>query len=192
MLYFVRMIRFCYVTMQICRRNFNLYLLPVLALAFLCGCQTSEQKEKEKQVSAVRIHMESTPEAPSVTQSITVVRSDPLALTIEKEPILTEANLISAKAIDSAGGFALQLKFDEISASLLEQYTAANASRHLAIFGQWGEKLKDGRWLAAPLITQRIYDGTLTFTQDMSRDEANQFILGLTNVIKKIQKGQLK
>lgn len=171
-------------------RNFNLYLIAVLALSLLCGCQTPEQKQKAKQVAAVRIHMESTPEDPSVTQSITVVRADPVTLTIEQEPILTEANLVSAKTIDDAGGFAVELKFDEISTGLLEQYTASNLRKHLAIYGQWGDKLKDGRWLAAPMITQRVYNGTLTFTPDMSRDEADQFIVGLTNVVKKIQKGQ--
>ncbi|HEY3762782.1 MAG TPA: hypothetical protein VGN23_13640 [Verrucomicrobiae bacterium] len=164
--------------------------MAVLALALVCGCQTSDQKKQAKQVAAVRIHMESTPEDATVTQSITVVRADPITLTIEKEPILTEANLISAKTINDAGGFALQFKFDEISTGLLEQYTASNIGKHLAIFGQWGEKLKDGRWLAAPIITQRIHDGTLTFTPDMSRDEANQFILGLTNAVKKVQKGE--
>jgi hypothetical protein len=173
-------------------KQFNLYLMLALAAALLCGCQTSEQKKKDKQVSVVRIHIESTPVDPSVTQSITVVRADPIALTIEKEPIFTEANLIAAKTVNDPGGFALQLKFDETSTMLLEEYSAGSLGKHFAIFGQWGEKLNDGRWLAAPMITQRIYDGTLTFTPDMSRDEANQFVFGLTNVIKKIQKGQMK
>jgi len=171
-------------------KQFNLYLILALAVTLVCGCQTSEQKKKEKQVSAVRIHIESTPEDPSVTQSITVVRADPVTMTIQKEPIFTEANLISAKTVNSPGGFSLQLKFDETSTLLLEEYSAGSLGKHFAIFGQWGEKLKDGRWLAAPIITRRIYDGTLTFTPDMSHDEADQFIVGLTNVIKKDQKGQ--
>ena len=50
---------------------------------------------------------------------------------------------------------------------MLEQYTAANPGRHLVIFGQWGDKLADGRWLAAPLITHRISNGLLAFTPDI-------------------------
>ena len=75
---------------------------------------------------------------------------------------------------------------------MLEQYSAANPGKHFAIFGQWGEKLADGRWLAAPLITHRIADGMLSFTPDMSREEADRLVLGLNNVAKKILKGQFK
>ena len=45
-----------------------------------------------------------------------------------------------------------------------------------------GRQMANGRWLAAPLITHRIGDGVLAFTPDMSRAEADQFVLGLNNV----------
>jgi hypothetical protein len=64
----------------------------------------------------------------------------------------------------------------------LEQYSAGNPGRHFVIFGQWGDKLANGRWLAAPLITHRIANGVLTFTPDLSRPEADQMVLGLSNV----------
>jgi len=113
-------------------------------------------------------------------------------ITIAKEPVLTEANIIAAKVIDARGGIALQIQFDESSALMLEQYSAANPGKHFAIFGQWGEKQANGRWLAAPIITRRIADGMLSFTPDMSREEADRLVLGLNNVTKKILKGQLK
>ncbi len=191
MLYFFRVMRFCDVTMQFCRQQFNLYFALALALAVLSGCQT-EKRQKEKQVSAVRIHLEAEADNPATTQSISVFRADPISLTIDKEPLFTEANLVAAKIINTEGGFAIQFNFDESSSMILEQYTASYPGKHLAIYGQWGKKLSDGRWLAAPMITQRIYNGTLTFTPDMSRTEADQFALGLTNVIKKDQKGQLQ
>jgi preprotein translocase subunit SecD len=100
--------------------------------------------------------------------------------------------MVQAGVIDTRGGFALQIHFDEISARVLEQYSAANPGRHFAIFGQWGEKPAAGRWLAAPLITHRIADGILSFTPDMSREEAGRLALGLNNVAKKMRKGQLK
>ena len=75
---------------------------------------------------------------------------------------------------------------------LLEQYSAANPGRHFVIFGQWGEKLTNGRWLAAPIITRRITGGMLVFTPDCSREEADQLVLGLNNTTKAIHKNMLK
>jgi hypothetical protein len=47
-------------------------------------------------------------------------------------------------------------------------------------------KLNAGRWLAAPLITQRIGDNTLTFTPDATRDESEAIATGLSNIGKKL------
>ncbi len=181
--------------MQICLRHFNLKrtdrtgifasrCLAIFALAFLCGCQTDKNA---KQVSALRLHIEVT--VPTQTsETVSVFRAAPTRFTILKEPVLTEADITAAALIRSHGGFAVQIQFNEQALWILEQYSAANPGKHFVIYGQWGEKLADGRWLAAPLITKRISDGILTFTADMSHDEAEQFITGLNNVVKKIQK----
>ena len=113
-------------------------------------------------------------------------------MTIGHDPVLNEGNLLAARVIDTPGGFAIQLKFDESATLMLEQYSAANPGRHFIIFGQWGDKPENGRWLAAPLITRRISDGELTFTADISRKEADQWVLGLNNVAAKIHKGMFK
>jgi hypothetical protein len=113
-------------------------------------------------------------------------------VTVGHDPILTEASVIVARVIDATGGFAIEIQFDESATLMLEQYTAANPGRHLVIFGQWGEKITDGRWLAAPLITHRISNGLLAFTPDISRPEADRFVLGLNNVSAKIHKGMFK
>lgn len=160
-----------------------------MALAVLCGCQTVT---RNKEVSVLRVHIESNSSDTGASQTVSLLRSDPVLVTIDKEQILTEANMVQAGVIDTRGGFALQIHFDEISARVLEQYSAANPGRHFAIFGQWGEKPAAGRWLAAPLITHRIADGILSFTPDMSREEAGRLALGLNNVAKKMRKGQLK
>ena len=161
-----------------------------MALAVLCGCQTDK---KSKETSALRVHIEANSDDPGTSQAVSVPpRDDPVLITIEKEPILTEANLIQSRVIDSHGGIAIQIQFDESSTLVLEQYSAANPGKHFVIFGQWGEKAADGRWLAAPLITHRIAGGILSFTPDMSHEEADRLVLGLNNVSKKIIKGQLK
>jgi len=159
-------------------RQFNIYLTLTAAVVLLGGCRTDRP---HGQVSAVRVHIEANPDSVGTTEQISVVRDDPVLVTIAKQPILTEANLVAAKIFDVPGGFAIELRFDETGTWILEQNTAANTGRHLAIFGQWGEKLANGRWLAAPLIGHRIADGAFTFTPDMSRAEADQFMLGLSN-----------
>jgi len=160
-----------------------------MAVAMLCGCQT---EKKNKEVSALRVHIEVNSDNIGSSQAISVPRDDPVLVTIQKEPILTEAGIIAARVIDAHGGFAIEIQFDESSALMLEQYTAANPGKHYTVFGQWGEKLANGRWLAAPLITHRIVGGILSFTPDMSREEAVRLVLGLNNVAKKTAKGQLK
>jgi hypothetical protein len=169
-------------------RRFNLFL-SLMALAMLCGCQTNK---KDKEVSALRVHIEVNSDNTGTSQTVSVLRSDPVLITIRHEPVLTEASIIAARVIEARGGFAIQIQFDESSALMLEQYSAANPGRHFAIFGYWGDKLANGRWLAAPLITHRIADGILSFTPDMSREEADRLVPGLNNVAKKIRKGQLK
>ena len=173
---------------NVCR--FNLFL-ALLGVAVVCGCKTSGHHQP---VSTVRVHIES-PALGAGTQSISVLRSDPVLVTISQEPILTEANVVEAKLFQAPGGFAIDIQFDEEGAWILEQYSAANPGKHLVIFGQWegpdGKPTK-GRWLSAPLITQRISDGILSFTPDMSQDEAGKWVLGLNNVAKKDQKGQTK
>ena len=90
--------------------------------------------------------------------------------------------------IDVVGGFALRIRFDHPGTALLEEYTAANHGRKIAVFSQFGEKIKDYRWLAAPIIARRITDGVFTFTPDATREEAEEIALGLNNVAKKVQK----
>jgi preprotein translocase subunit SecD len=159
-------------------RQFNIYLTLAAALGLLCSCQTNKP---HGQVSALRVHIEASPDNAGTSEDISVLRADPVQVTITKLPILTEANIVGAKIIDAPGGFAINVHFDETGTWILEQYSSANTGRHLAIFGQWGEKLVEGRWLAAPLITHRIANGALAFTPDMSRPEAEQLIIGLSN-----------
>jgi len=143
-------------------------------------------------MAALRIHMESTPNDAGTTQTISVLRSAPVLVTILKDPVFTETSLASASVIETEGGFALQLQFDESSALLLEQYSAINQGRHFVLFAQWGDKLSEGRWIAAPLISRRIANGTLTFTPDMTREEADKLVIGINNAIRQFQKTAFK
>jgi len=175
--------------MKVYARYFNIILTLAAALALFCGCKTHWHKEL---VAALRVHIQTNPNAMGTTQTISVVRSDPALVTIAHDPILTEANIAAARVMDTPGGFDIEIQFDENGTWLLEQYSAANPGGHFAIFGQWGDKLANGRWLAAPFITSRIANGVLAFTPDASRAEADQLVLGLNHVAAKIRKGELK
>lgn len=175
--------------MKLLARRFNIYLALAFLLGLACGCQTGKPG---KAVGALRVHIEVSPDPAGTSQNISMLRSDPVLITIKREPILTEANIVTAKVIDARGGFAIEIKFDENGAWLLEQYSAANPGGHFVIWGQWSEKPVDSRWLAAPIITHRIADGVLAFTPDCSREEADQLVAGLNNVMKKIHKKMLK
>ena len=181
--------------MKVCTRRFNLYLALIAAVMFLGGCQTAGKHQSEKLAAGLRIYLQvSSDEAGDMTmgQTISVLRSNPVLVTIGRDPILTEAHIFAAKVINTPGGFAIEIQFDETGAAMLEQYSAANPGRYFAIFGEWDEKPVKTRWLAAPLITHRIANGVLSFTADCSREEADQFVRGLNNAAAKNRKGELK
>jgi len=177
-------------TMKGYTRRFNLFLALALAAMPLCGCKMLGFHGNE-QTAALRVHTELAPDATggpvNTAETVSVLRADPVQVTIDKDPILTEANVVAARLINTPDAPALEVRFDENGTWILEQYSASNPGRHFVIFGQWGKNLKDGRWLAAPLITKRINNGILSFTPDMSHDEATNFVAGLNNVAKEFQ-----
>ena len=186
LLYFIRGLRFRVSTMNFYGRRFNLYLLFAVALLTAAGCATT--KNPDKQLAILRLHIESNASVPGSSQTISVLRNTPLAVTIGVQPVLTEGSIVAAVLLDTPGGFAVEVKFDEIGTLTLEQYTAAYAGKHFAIFGQWCDKPVEGRWLAAPIISGRIANGVLSFSVDASREEAIKLVRGLNNMAKKVAK----
>jgi hypothetical protein len=166
-------------------KRFNPYLVTGMMLLAMLGCQSERQKRKH-QLTTVRIHVQVNTYATNRTEVISVFRQKPMTLIIEKEPFLGEGDLSEAKVVQAVGGFSIQLRFARQGALLLEQYSAVNRGKHFAIFSQFpdqpGGPINAGRWLAAPMITQHIADGVITFTPDASREETEQIVLGLNNV----------
>ena len=169
--------------MNFCMRRFNTFLRLFVVLALAAGCATG--KKEDKLLAALRLHIESAANAPGTATTVSVLRSEPMLVTITSEPLLTEANIVAAKLMETPGGFAVEVKFDEAGSLILEQFSSANPGKHFALFGQWGEKLKEGRWLAAPLINHRVANGTLDFSPDSSREEAKLLVDGLNLAAKK-------
>ncbi len=164
--------------------RFNIFLTLGTALVFAAGCHTTD----DKPLAALRVHLEAGPNAGNSSETVPVYRANPVLVTVESSPFLTEADVAEAKVVDAIGGFALQIQFDRHGTWLLEMYSTANSGRHMAIFSQWGGKPGSARWLAAPLIHRRISNGLLIFTADATRDEVEQIALGLNNVAEKNKK----
>ncbi|MGA2246564.1 MAG: hypothetical protein ABSH48_16330 [Verrucomicrobiota bacterium] len=150
-----------------------------------CGCAGSMFHHKKEPVALLRIHMESESSVAGTTTNIAVLRDQPVRVNISTDPILTEADVTAARVLDAPGGFAIELKFEETAGWRLEQYTAINPGKHLAIYAHWGEKLEDGRWLTALLVNHRNASSMLTFTPDCSHAEAVQFVSELNAAAKK-------
>jgi hypothetical protein len=177
--------------MMLRAKAFNIYFCLALAITLATACKTTpadQQKKKDKKLATVlRLHLEMRPDNAGHTETISVIRGSPVQISVQKSPFLDEANIAEAFIVESMGGFSISLKFDRRGRLLLEQYASANLGKRIAVHVQFGEGLKDARWLAAPVIRKRIGDGVLTFTPDCSREEAELITKGLTNVAKKTQ-----
>jgi len=177
--------------MVMCPKRFNIYLVLTLAAILGFGCQTGEGKHK-KQLSSLRFYLEVNSYSTNRTQTVAIPRVNPVKITVETEPFLTEANIKQASVVDALGGFALRVEFERQGAWLLEEYSAANRGKLVAIFSRFidpvGKKLNEGRWIAAPRISKRISDGVLIFTPDATREEAEQISYGLTDIGKKLER----
>ena len=171
--------------MMIRLARFNTYLLVATAVTF-CGCQSAAPKKSGKLLSTLRLHLEASRGSSNAGEPVPVYREQPVWVTVEKEPFLTEANVSGASVVDVVGGFALRVEFDHGGATRLETCTTANRGRKIAVFCQFGPEIKSYRWVAAPVISHRISDGVLIFTPDATREEAQEIALGLSNVSKKV------
>jgi hypothetical protein len=168
--------------------RFNLYLLTLAGL-FLTGCQTDKDS---KHLATIRVHLENKAQLAGSGKTVSVLRAEPVLVTINEEPILTEANVQMASLLQTPAGYSILVQFDETGTWTLEQYSSAYEGKHLVIFSQWSEKTGDSRWLAAPLITHRIANGQLSFTPDASLEECTNIVTGLNHMAKKIADGKMK
>jgi hypothetical protein len=166
--------------------RFNIILTVLVCISLCTACQTEERKKK-KTAAMISLHMEVSPFEKEQSETISMPRDNPFNINITKESFLNESDLSDAKVIEGKGGFAISLRFDRRGQWLLEQYTSVNKGRRVVIECAFGPKLKEKRWIAAPVITRHVSDGILTFTPDATREEAEEMVLGLNNVAKKIQ-----
>lgn len=167
--------RLCEATMNIARRRFNLYLLTLLGAALLSGCASTKKKQPE---TVLRVHAEAT-SSTAFTSKVALFEQSPVNLIVDQSTLLSDLDVDKASVVNSLGGYAIVIKFNKRGQWLLDEHSSLNIGRHLAIFVQYGEKLAKAKWIAAPIISNRISDGALIFTPDTTREDAEAIVKGL-------------
>jgi preprotein translocase subunit SecD len=169
--------------MRMADSRFNPYLVLTLAVSFLLatGCLTPEEKRQRKMQAALRMHLSAPPNQTELREPVIIAGT---TIYVEKAFFLDERSLESAAIVESpGGGFSMRLEFNDHGRMTLESITAANPGRQIAIFTQFGaEQLDKGSWLAAPRIPRRLSDGVIVFSPGVSRETAEEIVLGLNNV----------
>jgi preprotein translocase subunit SecD len=156
-------------------------LLPGVLMALLAGCESHGGKFRQE-VSTLRLHLEVTPDGTARNAPVLIYRAGPIYVNVEKDSFLNEGLIQRADVVNDLAGFSIRLQYEQKGSWLLENVTTANKGRRIAIFSQFGE----ARWLAAPVVVQRISNGTLQFTPDATREEAERIVRGLNNVAKEM------
>lgn len=158
---------------------FNGFLALLLLAA---GCGTTEERKRRKEMSSMAIFLESESRRDS-GKTISVIRSAPIQLNVSPEPLLTDQSVLGATVEDQLNSFVIRVRLDRQSSWLLERATVTHRGRHYAVYASFGEE----RWLAAPVITTKNSTGNIVFTPDCTREEAERFVRGLNNKIRKAQ-----
>jgi hypothetical protein len=175
--------------MKICMDRFNIYLM-VAVVALVGGCsspdpKSQEEKNKEKEASTLRFHLEVNPDNTGRNGPVKVVRTNPITINVTWQPFLTEVDMERAELVDSMGVPAIMVQFSHPSGvRLLEYYTGNYKGQRIAIQSDFGQP----RWLAAPQINQRIENGVFVFTPDANVEECERIVRGLNNMIRQIKK----
>ncbi len=170
-------------------RCFNLYFFLALTAGLLLasGCRTPEERRQRKMQATLRMHLSARPTETELREPVQIAGT---TVYVEKAFFLDERSLERASLVDSpSGGFSIRLEFNDHGRMTLESITASNPGRLIAIFTQFGaEKLDRGSWLGAPRIPHRISDGVIVFTPGVTREVAEEIVLGLENVATKQKK----
>jgi preprotein translocase subunit SecD len=169
--------------MKTCIARFNGFLLVVLA-ALPVGCKSPGES---KDMASVQFHIEVNPDGTDKSGPVTIGRSVPFQVNVDRMPFLSERYLTDAAVVEETHGFALKLSFDQKGVWLLEQYSSAYRGKRVAIMARWAG---EGCWLGAPRLEKRITDGVIQFTPDLTRAETEDLVKTLNKTAKEIQSGR--
>ena len=160
-------------------------ILILVAAALAGGCTTSEDRILKKQTSTLRVHVEADAGVSDRSSAVSIHRAKPMLLNVDREVVLDERDVANALLVDQPGDlFAVEINFNSHGARVLERISVVSRGRRMAIFSEFGE----ARWLAAPVIAARNTSGRIVFTPDATREEAQRFVRGLNNLVRKMER----
>jgi hypothetical protein len=163
--------------------RFNNYFLVAFLALTLTGCKSAEERKQAKEASSLRLYIESEFDTTGAkTTVVPVYRASPVLIRVNKEPFLDEGNIVDAEVVDVPGGFVIRVKYDFRGTLTLASVSSNYPGQRMAIFTMFTE----GRYIAAPKITNHIKDGVIVFTPDATRAEAERIVRGLNNVAAKL------
>ncbi len=168
------------------RWNSNGIFLALLFLVGFSGCKTTEEKKRAKEQTLINLHVEALPDNSKRHTQVPVFRERPQMVTINAAPFLNNASILEASVVEVEGGYGIKISFDSHGKLVLENITATNNGKRIAVYSATPEI----RWLAAPRINRRIGDGILVFTPDATREESERIVRGINNIAKKVAKGR--
>ena len=169
------------------RWNINAFFCALALVSILCACQSAKSKEekaKAKEQTLLKIHLEAVADNKSDQADVPVYRQRPTMVHIDTKELLNNNDIVNASIVDVQGGFGIRLAFSPHGARVLENVSARNMGKRLAIYAAWPEV----RWLAAPLIKHRLGTGELIFTPDATREECERIVRGVNNLSAKLNK----
>jgi preprotein translocase subunit SecD len=163
--------------------RFNIYLwLAVGLMSLATGCQTNK---KAKVTATIELHMEGINDGAEDHVAVPIFRDHPIFVNMEKEFVIDGVDLTEAKVVDDLGGFKIKLQFNWRGTLMLDGITTANHGKRIGVLCTFNKKV---RWLAAPVIQKQIANGVFEFTPDASREEADEIVKGLNDVVAKLEK----
>lgn len=156
--------------------NMNLALVLMAGL-LAAGC-TSKDDEK---LATVRLHLEVNKEMNRRSQEISVLRSHPVLINVEDAPFLHEGYIEEIELIESNGGHEIRLKFNQSGTWMLENITAGNYGKRIAVMAQFPET----RWVSATVIRGRVSNGIYQFAPDADLEETRRIVDGMNLTLEK-------
>lgn len=182
--------------MKICYPRFNIILLVLCCLA-LVGCKTTKSEEKKAEAKKVadakkkykkeRVMLQFYLAGMPVSGGRNIsLRDGAIHLSVEAQPFLDFRNIVDAQLVEDQLGYAIQVQFDNRGAFALDTVTTAHRGRNIAVSATRPEE--QPKWIAAPIIHRGNSSGYLTFTPDMSREEAERIVHGIRNVVKEMNR----
>lgn len=184
-------------------RSFNIYFFAAAAiLASGCG---SRSLSLHKDYTFLRVYMEARNGASSGSQIVEVAHTP---IFVVAEPFLTEQDVSQARLMDNPDGtYDIQVSFNDHGSLVLDMTTTSSRGLDLVICVQYpprswnrpndsdafpSDKSASARsrymsW-SAVRIRSGLTGGTIVFTPDASRVEAQRIVDGLNNIVSELNR----